>query len=179
MFSALRTPLWLYLNPARHHIWGKDDKQTVLQSRSSLDQFLHIFFPPFFYLDVKQLIKIIYFCYSKIKGEKEAQDTFKRKKLFYNFSVSFAILWCISCFMQGLSLPEILAELQNRRISFAELLAIPEQDDWVYGDGEYSRSCVAFITQMYKVAGLFNPLNASSIQASEFTVSPPRWFTLE
>lgn len=76
--------------------------------------------------------------------------------------------------MQGLSLPEILAELQNRRISFAELLAIPEQDDWVYGDGEYSRSCVAFITQMYKVAGLFNPLNASSIQASEFTVSPPR-----
>ena len=75
--------------------------------------------------------------------------------------------------MQGLSLPEILVELQNRRISFAELLAIPEQDDWVYSDGE-SRSCVAFITQMYKVAGLFNPLNASSIQATEFTVSPPR-----
>ena len=38
--------------------------------------------------------------------------------------------------MQGLSLPEILVELQNRRISFAELLAIPEQDDWVYSDGE-------------------------------------------
>lgn len=96
MFSALRTPLWLYLNPARHHIWGKDDKQTVLQSRSSLDQFLHIFFPPFFYLEVKQLIKIIYFCYSKIKGEKEAQDTFKKKKNYFIISVCHLLFFDVS-----------------------------------------------------------------------------------
>lgn len=71
--------------------------------------------------------------------------------------------------MQNLSLPNILVEVEKRGSSFAELLTIPEQDDWVYSDGK-STSCVAFILEMYKEAGLFGEL-ASSIQVTEFTVS--------
>eukprot|EP00262_Sarcandra_glabra_P013812 TRINITY_DN389_c0_g1_i1.p1 TRINITY_DN389_c0_g1~~TRINITY_DN389_c0_g1_i1.p1 ORF type:complete len:546 (-),score=84.71 TRINITY_DN389_c0_g1_i1:238-1833(-) len=69
---------------------------------------------------------------------------------------------------QGLDLPEILVETEKHGISFDKLLTIPEQDDWLYTDG-YSTSCVAFILEMYKRAGLFNPL-ASSIQVTEFTI---------
>lgn len=72
-------------------------------------------------------------------------------------------------FLQGLTLPEILIEVEKRKSSFDELLTIPEQDDWVYSDGK-SASCVAFVLQMYKEAGLFDPI-ASSIQVTEFTVS--------
>lgn len=75
---------------------------------------------------------------------------------------------------QGLDLPEILVEVEKQGSSFGELLAIPEQDDWIYADGK-SASCVAFILQMYKEAGLFGPL-ASSIQVTEFTVSSLRIF---
>ncbi|MCD7472379.1 hypothetical protein HAX54_013607 [Datura stramonium] len=69
---------------------------------------------------------------------------------------------------QNLSLPEILVEVEKRGSSFAKLLAIPEQDDWVYIDGK-SASCVAFILEMYKEGGLFGEL-ASSIQVTEFTI---------
>lgn len=71
--------------------------------------------------------------------------------------------------MQGLDLPDIIVEAEKRGTSFDELLAIPEQDDWVYIDGK-SASCVAYILEMYKAAGLFDPI-ASSIQVTEFTVS--------
>ena len=71
--------------------------------------------------------------------------------------------------MQGLSLPEILVEVEKHGSSFDELLTIPEQDNWLYSDGR-STSCVAFILEMYKEAGLFDPI-ASSIQVTEFTVS--------
>ena len=71
--------------------------------------------------------------------------------------------------MQGLDLPDVIVEAEKRGISFEKLLTIPEQDDWVYSDGE-STSCVAFILEMYKHAGLFDPI-ASSIQVTEFTVS--------
>lgn len=69
---------------------------------------------------------------------------------------------------QDLALPEILVETEKRGSSFDELLTIPEQDDWVYTDGK-STSCVAFILEMYKEAGLFGP-SASSIQVTEFTI---------
>ncbi|XP_059443303.1 uncharacterized protein LOC132175380 [Corylus avellana] len=69
---------------------------------------------------------------------------------------------------QGLSLPDVLVEIENRGSSFDELLTIPEQDDWLYADGK-STSCVAFILEMYKEAGLFDPI-ASSIQVTEFTI---------
>lgn len=73
------------------------------------------------------------------------------------------------CSTQNLSLPDILVEVEKRGSSFAKLLAIPEQDDWVYSDGK-SASCVAFILEMYKEGGLFGEL-ANSIQVTEFTVS--------
>ena len=60
-------------------------------------------------------------------------------------------------------------EIERRGLSFDELLAIPEQDDWIYSDGK-STSCVVFILEMYKAAGLFDPI-ARSIQVTEFTVS--------
>lgn len=72
-------------------------------------------------------------------------------------------------FLQGLDLPEVLVEVEKRGSSFDELLTIPEQDDWVYTDGK-STSCIAFILEMYKEAGLFGPI-ASSVQVTEFTVS--------
>ncbi|XP_031104564.1 uncharacterized protein LOC116008718 [Ipomoea triloba] len=69
---------------------------------------------------------------------------------------------------KGLDLPKILVEVERRGSSFAELLTIPEQDDWVYSDGK-STSCAAFVLQMYKEAGLFGRL-ARSIQVTEFTI---------
>ncbi|KAI3855789.1 hypothetical protein MKW98_015943, partial [Papaver atlanticum] len=68
---------------------------------------------------------------------------------------------------QNLSLPEVLVETEKRGLPFDKLLTIPEQDNWVYSDGA-STSCVAFILEMYKEAGLFDPI-ASSIQVTEFT----------
>ncbi|GMH01666.1 hypothetical protein Nepgr_003505 [Nepenthes gracilis] len=69
---------------------------------------------------------------------------------------------------EGLDLHEILVETENRGIAFDQLLTIPEQDEWVYSDGK-STTCVAFILEMYKEAGIFNPLS-SSIQVTEFTI---------
>ncbi|XP_021803297.1 uncharacterized protein LOC110747428, partial [Prunus avium] len=69
---------------------------------------------------------------------------------------------------QNLSFPDILVEVEKRGSSFDELLTVPERDDWLYSDGK-STSCVAFILEMYKEAGLFDPI-ASSIQVTEFTI---------
>ncbi|GMN51555.1 hypothetical protein TIFTF001_020705 [Ficus carica] len=69
---------------------------------------------------------------------------------------------------EGLDLPSILVETERRGLSFDKLLTIPEQDDWLYADGK-STSCIAFILEMYKEAGLFDPV-ASSIQVTEFTI---------
>ncbi|KAL3733536.1 hypothetical protein ACJRO7_022973 [Eucalyptus globulus] len=56
------------------------------------------------------------------------------------------------CFshLGGLDLPDLLVETEMRGSSFAELLTIPEQDDWVYSDGK-SASCVAFIKDAYSL----------------------------
>ncbi|KAL7103469.1 hypothetical protein ACP275_08G181200 [Erythranthe tilingii] len=69
---------------------------------------------------------------------------------------------------QNFSLSQVLVEVEKRGSSFGALLAAPEQDNWVYADGK-SASCVVFVFEMYKEAGLFGKL-ASSIQASEFTI---------
>ncbi|KAK6132887.1 hypothetical protein DH2020_033367 [Rehmannia glutinosa] len=66
---------------------------------------------------------------------------------------------------QNFTLSEVLVEVEKRGSSFGELLAIPEQDDWVYADGK-STSCVAFVFELYKEAGLFGKL-ASSIQIKD------------
>lgn len=64
---------------------------------------------------------------------------------------------------------DILAETENRGMTFDQLLTVPEQDEWVYSDGK-STTCVAFILSMYKEAGVFGPIS-NSIQVTEFTVS--------
>uniref|UniRef100_A0A1D1Z7L2 Uncharacterized protein n=1 Tax=Anthurium amnicola TaxID=1678845 RepID=A0A1D1Z7L2_9ARAE len=69
---------------------------------------------------------------------------------------------------EGLSLAQIIVESEKQGLSFAGLLTIPEQDNWTYSDGK-SASCIGFILQMYKEAGLFGT-NASSIQVTEFTI---------
>lgn len=69
---------------------------------------------------------------------------------------------------QDLDLYGILAETEKLGITFDQLLTIPEQDEWVYSDGQ-STTCVAFILSMYKEAGVFGPLS-NSIQVTEFTV---------
>lgn len=70
---------------------------------------------------------------------------------------------------QDLDLHEIIVETERRGMTFDQLLTMPEQDDWVYSDGK-STTCVAFILEMYKEAGIFGTL-ANSIQVTEFTVS--------
>ncbi|XP_057861983.1 uncharacterized protein LOC131070448 [Cryptomeria japonica] len=69
---------------------------------------------------------------------------------------------------KDLDLNEIVIESERRGISFDQLLTIPERDDWVYSDGK-SATCVVFILELYKEAGLFDAI-ASSIQVTEFTI---------
>lgn len=69
---------------------------------------------------------------------------------------------------KDLDLPSILMETEERGMSFEQLLTIPEKDDWFYSDGK-STTCIAFILEMYKEAGLFDPIS-SSIQVTEFTI---------
>ncbi|XP_047317601.1 uncharacterized protein LOC124921045 [Impatiens glandulifera] len=69
---------------------------------------------------------------------------------------------------KDLDLPHIITEAVKRGSSFDELLAIPEQDVWIYSDGK-SVSCIAFILEIYKAAGLFGQLSRS-IQVTEFTI---------
>ncbi|KAF5949677.1 hypothetical protein HYC85_011670 [Camellia sinensis] len=77
---------------------------------------------------------------------------------------------------KGLDLPEILVEAERRGSSFDELLTIPKQDDWTYTDGK-STSCVVFILEMHKEAGLFDPI-ANSIQVRVYDMlSEPSHFT--
>ncbi|KAL3733529.1 hypothetical protein ACJRO7_022966 [Eucalyptus globulus] len=57
---------------------------------------------------------------------------------------------------EGLDLPNLIHETEMRGSSFAEL------------DGK-SASCVAFVLEMYKAAGLFDPIS-SSIHVTEFTI---------
>ncbi|KAK9276272.1 hypothetical protein L1049_005803 [Liquidambar formosana] len=69
---------------------------------------------------------------------------------------------------EDLDLYGVLTETEKRGITFDQLLTIPEQDEWIYSDGK-STTCVAFILEMYKEAGIFGPIS-SSIQVTEFTI---------
>lgn len=40
-------------------------------------------------------------------------------------------------------------------MTFGDLMAIPENDDWVYSDGK-SLVCCCFVVSMYKAGGLFD-----------------------
>ncbi|KAK3424113.1 hypothetical protein EUGRSUZ_F00901 [Eucalyptus grandis] len=76
---------------------------------------------------------------------------------------SYSICNCLAW-----DLPDLIVKTEMRGSSFAELLTIPEQDDWVYSDGR-SASCVAFVLEIYKAARLFDPISRS-IQVTEFTI---------
>lgn len=59
------------------------------------------------------------------------------------------------------------ANLANQRnVSWGELLAMPEQDSWVYSDGP-ARVCDVYSCSIYKAAGLFGDLT-DKIQCGEF-----------
>lgn len=70
----------------------------------------------------------------------------------------------------GLPLPEIVSEAAKRMMSIQDLMAMPEQDGWLYTgevprDGE-SYVCSAFSTSVYKAAGMFGEFE---VNATEFT----------
>ncbi|XP_022733339.1 uncharacterized protein LOC111287226 [Durio zibethinus] len=69
---------------------------------------------------------------------------------------------------EDLDLYGILEETERRGIAFDQLLTIPEQDEWVYSNGKLT-TCVSFVLEMYKEAGVFGPIS-NSIQATEFTI---------
>mmetsp|Transcript_14517 Transcript_14517/g.37014 ORF Transcript_14517/g.37014 Transcript_14517/m.37014 type:complete len:551 (-) Transcript_14517:752-2404(-) len=68
---------------------------------------------------------------------------------------------------KGLNTAQATIEAEKRGINFTSLLAMPEQDDWVYENG-LNMVCDVFVLRTYKEAGLFGDL-ADSIQVTEFT----------
>lgn len=66
---------------------------------------------------------------------------------------------------KNLSLKEIWEEIYKKNSSLEELMAIVEDENWVYSDG-HSYVCSAFVVGVYKRAGLFGDLK---INAPEFT----------
>jgi len=56
----------------------------------------------------------------------------------------------------GLKIPSIAEKLYELNMTFPQLYAIPEQDDWLYPDG-YSMVCSSFVVAMWKHGGLFDP----------------------
>lgn len=65
----------------------------------------------------------------------------------------------------GLSFDEVLVESEHRNMTLQQLMAMPEQDEWIYSDGP-SMVCSCFVIGVYKAAGLFGDME---IQANEFT----------
>ena len=63
------------------------------------------------------------------------------------------------------NISRLSAEAVRRGISFEELMAMPEQDEWIYNDGE-NYVCSSFVIAIYKAAGIFNGYN---INSKEFT----------
>lgn len=70
----------------------------------------------------------------------------------------------------GLDISGVAAEAANRGLSVQEVMAMPEQDGWLY-TGKVPRDglsyvCSAYVTALYKAGGLFGDLE---INATEFT----------
>jgi hypothetical protein len=63
---------------------------------------------------------------------------------------------------EDLDIYGIMAIIQQRNITFRELLTVPEHDRWVYKDGK-SMVCDVFVLSMYKAGGVFGAL-AEDIQ---------------
>eukprot|EP01116_Phalansterium_solitarium_P019619 TRINITY_DN5556_c0_g1_i1.p1 TRINITY_DN5556_c0_g1~~TRINITY_DN5556_c0_g1_i1.p1 ORF type:complete len:572 (+),score=196.97 TRINITY_DN5556_c0_g1_i1:105-1820(+) len=73
--------------------------------------------------------------------------------------------------VRGLTTREAYELAGSRNLSFTDLIVIPEQDDWLYEDGNStnmhpSRMCDALVTSMWIAGGLFGDVK---FQATEFT----------
>ena len=61
---------------------------------------------------------------------------------------------------EGLTMSQIAIEAAKKGISFEDLSVMPEQDDWIYDNGE-NIICSSFVVQMYREAGVFDGLNVN------------------
>lgn len=66
---------------------------------------------------------------------------------------------------KGLNMAQIAAEASKQGLSLTELMALPEQDGWVYSDGE-SYVCSCFVAGLWIAGGLFEGIE---IQATEWS----------
>ena len=66
---------------------------------------------------------------------------------------------------KNLNIAQLSAEAVKRGVTFEQLMAMPELDEWEYKDGE-NYVCSSFVIAIYKAAGIFNGLN---INSKEFT----------
>lgn len=66
---------------------------------------------------------------------------------------------------EGLKVAEVVHEANKRGLTMRDLLAMPEDDAWVYPYGP-SLVCSSLIVSMYKAAGLFDGIE---VHATEFT----------
>jgi len=71
---------------------------------------------------------------------------------------------------EGLSIPEIAAKAAEMEMSVQDVMAMVEQDGWIYSGEEprdgLSYVCSAYVAALYKAAGLFDDYD---INATEFT----------
>lgn len=68
---------------------------------------------------------------------------------------------------QGLNTPQVaLHAWKQLGMTMGEVMAVPEQDDWVYPDGP-SMVCDVYACEIFKAGGVFGPL-AQDIQCTEF-----------
>jgi hypothetical protein len=71
---------------------------------------------------------------------------------------------------KGLNMAGLAAEGAKRGMTIEDIMAVPEQDHWVYEGVEprdgWSYVCSAYVAAVYKAAGLFD---GHDVQATEFT----------
>lgn len=59
---------------------------------------------------------------------------------------------------KGLNIPQVTIELSNRGLTWGDIWAQVEKDEWIYSDGP-SMVCSAFAAGIYKAGGLFEGLD--------------------
>jgi hypothetical protein len=64
----------------------------------------------------------------------------------------------------GLTIPEIASFAHKKNMTVQDVMAMPEQDGWVYNDG-LSYVCSCFVMGLYKAAGIVSV----DVQATEFS----------
>jgi hypothetical protein len=66
---------------------------------------------------------------------------------------------------QNLKIDELVIEAAKRNLTISEVMAIPEQDEWVYSTGK-SFTCSGLLSHLYRASGVLSHLY---FQATEFT----------